>query len=118
MLCASVLNLQKKGYHIAKKNQFLKGEPNFNAAPMIVIGATFLFQLTYLKSSMEYVTAEAEAEEYEWDDWRLQREKTLSLSYLSAWIGIFVLTWFLIPVATHLVLLDTSASCLCPSILS
>jgi hypothetical protein len=33
---------------------------------MVVIGATFLFQMTNLKSSMEYTRTEAE--EYVWDD--------------------------------------------------
>jgi hypothetical protein len=97
------LESAEEGYHIAKKNQFLKGEPNFNVIAMIVIGATFFSQLTYLKSRIERVTAKAE--EYAWDDWRIQRERTLSVSYQSGWIGIFALMWFLIPVARHSVLL-------------
>jgi hypothetical protein len=93
----------EEGYHIAKKNQFLKGEPNFNVIAMIVICATFVSQLTYLKSSMERVIAEAE--EFAWDDWRIQREKTFSVSLQTGWIGIVALMWFLIPVARHSVLL-------------
>jgi hypothetical protein len=34
----------EEGYQIAKKNQFLKGEPNFDMIAMVVIGATFVFQ--------------------------------------------------------------------------
>jgi predicted ferric reductase len=93
----------EEGYHIAKKNQFLKGEPNFDLIAMVLIGATFVFQLTYLKSSMTYVRTNAD--EYGWDEWRIQRETTLSVSYMTGWIGTFALMWFLIPVARHSVLL-------------
>jgi predicted ferric reductase len=93
----------EEGYHIAKKNQFLKGEPNFNVIALFVIGLPFVLQLTYFKTSMP--SYDAEAVEYGWDDKRLQREKTLEVSYMSGWIGIFALMWFLIPVARHSVLL-------------
>jgi predicted ferric reductase len=93
----------EEGYHIAKKNQFLKGEPNFNLIAMLVIGATCVVQLTFRKPDIEHV--DAEAEEFGWDDLRVGREQILGGSYLSGWIGIFALMWFLIPVARHSVLL-------------
>jgi predicted ferric reductase len=93
----------EEGYHIAKKNQFLKGEPNFNVIAMIVVGITTLSQIGWLKSGFTYL--QIEADEHGWDDWRIQRQKTFNISLLSGWIGIFALMWFLIPVARHSVLL-------------
>ncbi|KAG7362080.1 ferric reductase like transmembrane component [Nitzschia inconspicua] len=93
----------EEGYHIAKKNQFLIGEPNFNVLALFIVGLPFISQCIYFKNSLEYT--ENEAVEYGWDQERLQRERTLSVSYLSGWIGIFALMWFLIPVARHSVLL-------------
>jgi hypothetical protein len=93
----------KEGYHIAKKNQFLKGQPDFDLVALFVIGITFVFQLVSIDSSLDRVNTRAE--EYGWDYWRVQRETTLRVSYMSGWVGIFALMWFLIPVARHSVIL-------------
>jgi hypothetical protein len=43
---------------------------------MIVIGATLVFQtMAYMKQFM--MNIREEAEEYEWEEWRLQRKTTL-----------------------------------------
>jgi predicted ferric reductase len=93
----------EEGYHIAKKNQFLKGQPDFDLMALFVIGITFVFQTVSIESSLESV--DTRAEEYGWDDWRVQRETTMRVANMSAWLGIFALMWFLIPVARHSVLL-------------
>jgi predicted ferric reductase len=92
-----------EGYHIAKKNQFLKGEVNFHVMAIWLVAMPVLSQLTYLPASLRWT--DEEAAEHAWDAWRVQRERTLSVSYLCGWIGCVALSWFLIPVARHSVLL-------------
>jgi predicted ferric reductase len=93
-----------EGRQIYKKNQFLKGDWNFDLLAFLLIwlpmfGAFFWF----LPISMNYV--EASTEENGWDYKRVTRQRTFSFSMLSGWLGVFALTWFLIPVARHSVLL-------------
>eukprot|EP00804_Cyclotella_cryptica_P026691 CCRYP_007934-RA/>CCRYP_007934-RA protein AED:0.12 eAED:0.12 QI:343/1/1/1/0.5/0.33/3/245/827 len=92
-----------EGYQIAKKNQFLKGEVNFHVIAIWLVAIPILSQLTCIPASLEY--ADTEAAEYDWDAWRVQRERTLSVSYTCGWAGCVALSWFLIPVARHSVLL-------------
>ena len=91
-----------EGHQIAKKNQFLKGEVNFNVLAFWLVAIPVVFEYMWIdgfKYNLE------QAEEHGWDAERLTREKTLTFSYISGWAGIVALFFFLIPVARHSVLL-------------
>lgn len=94
----------EEGRQIYKKNQFLKGDWNFDVLSFLLIWLPmFVSFFWYLPVSMNYVDEEAQAND--WDYKRVTRERTFSISMLTGWQGVFALTWFLIPVARHSVLL-------------
>jgi predicted ferric reductase len=94
----------EEGHQIHKKNQFLKGEVDFNVLSLwLVAMPTFITFFWYIPISMDFVNTESEG--HSWDDQRLARERTYSMSMLAGFYGVFALSWFLIPVARHSVLL-------------
>ncbi len=94
----------EEGHQIHKKNQFLKGDWNFDVLSFLLIWfPMFASFFWYLPTSMNYV--DEQAQENDWDYKRVTRQRTFQISLLTGWQGVFALTWFMIPVARHSVLL-------------
>jgi predicted ferric reductase len=99
------------GVALYKKNQFGVGEPNFNLMALWLIGIPCFIQFfAYLKVILDYVeehyyTDHASGKDDFGRDTSLHKMKLESVSYYAGWIGVFVLSFFLIPVSRHSVLL-------------
>jgi NAD(P)H-flavin reductase len=98
------LSSAEEGHQIAKKNQFLKGEVNFDVMALWLVGIPIVLGFAiWMPVALDYT--HEEAAEFGWDEHRVMRERTFTVSMMTGFFGIVALSWFLIPVARHSVLL-------------